>query len=135
MEERAPPLQIAPEFSLNETMMAEEGFDIRLYDPFFHPDTNTLEKTYDFVTCTETAEHFKSPRDEFQLLGDLVNPGGWLGVMTGMLDNREGFHGWYYYNDPTHIAFYSTRTMRWIAEWMEWDIELPAQNVALFRKP
>ena len=35
-------------------MMREDGFAVRMYDPYFSPSTEPLEETYDFVTCTET---------------------------------------------------------------------------------
>jgi len=115
-------------------MMDEDGFKVTIYDPLFQPNTDVLQRKYDFITCTETVEHFKRPREEFNLLINLLRPGGWLGVMTGMLDNRNGFHGWYYHLDPTHIGFYSSTTMRWISEWLGCVVEMPVPNVALFRK-
>ena len=39
-----------------------------LYDPFFHPDKSSLQTQYDFITCTETAEHFHDPFAEFDSL-------------------------------------------------------------------
>ena len=88
-------------------MMGEEGFSVRVYDPFFYPDTSALEARYDFITCTETAEHFSRPREDFDRLDALLKPSGRLGVMTGMLDDWEEFPDWHYRLDPTHISFYS----------------------------
>ena len=116
-------------------MMREDGFDVRLYDPFFFPDRCVLELKYDFVTCTETVEHLRSPSMTFALLDGLVIPGGRIGVMTGMLDDRSDFASWYYQRDPTHIAFYSKRTMLWIGEMNAWVTEFPAPNVTIFFKP
>ena len=116
-------------------MMREEGFNIRLYDLYFHPDERALKLTYDFITCTETAEHFSGPAEEFQRLQRLLRPGGWLGVMTGMLDSWDDFPDWYYHRDPTHVCFYSKSTMGWIGERFSLDFLFPAQNVVLFRNP
>ena len=116
-------------------MMGEEGFSVRVYDPFFYPDTSALEARYDFITCTETAEHFSRPREDFDRLDALLKPSGRLGVMTGMLDDWEEFPDWHYRLDPTHISFYSGETMRWIGGHYGWDVELPRQTVTLFRKP
>ena len=116
-------------------MMREEGFRVRLYDPIFHPDVSALEQTYDFITCTETAEHLSQPLQEFQTLDRILWPSGWLGVMTGMLESWDDFDEWYYHRDPTHICFYSKRTMEWIAERFSWDIHFPRPNVVLFQKP
>ena len=117
------------------TMMREEGFDIRLYDLYFHPDERALKLIYDFITCTETAEHLSRPAEEFQRLHRLLRPSGWLGVMTGMLDSWDDFPDWYYHRDPTHVCFYSKSTMEWIGKQWSLDVLFPAQNVVLLRKP
>ena len=115
-------------------MMQEDGFEVSLYDPYFFPDRSVLERQYDFVTCTETVEHLRSPLKEFKLLDSLLVRGGYFGVMTGMLEDRAGFASWYYQRDPTHIGFYSSRTMLWVGREMGWDVELPSANVTIFRK-
>lgn len=115
-------------------MMREGGFEVSLYDPHFFPDQSSLDKQYDFVTCTETAEHLRTPLDSFHLIDSLLVRGGHLGVMTGMLEDRAEFASWYYQRDPTHIAFYTTRTMLWLGGKLGWDVEFPASNVTIFRK-
>ena len=54
--------------------------------------------------------------------------------MTDILEDREGFGDWYYHRDPTHVAFYSRRTFRWIADWLDLTLEHPRQRVVLLRK-
>jgi hypothetical protein len=115
-------------------MMAERGFPMRDYDPFFAPDGEALRGTYEFVACSETAEHFHDPAEEFARLDGLLRPGGWLGVMTEMLDDSRDFAGWRYARDPTHVCFYHADTMRWIADAHGWRMETPARNVVLFQK-
>lgn len=116
-------------------MMAERGFPSRDYDPLFAPDAGALRRAYDFVTCSETAEHFHHPAAEFARLDGLLCPGGWLGVMTEMLDDARDFATWRYARDPTHVCFYHADTMRWIADEHGWRMHAPARNVALFHKP
>lgn len=116
-------------------MLTERGFPTHVYDPFFAPDAGVLDDTYDFVTCTETVEHFADPRAEFERFNQLLRPGGWLGVMTQMQEDDAAFAGWWYTKDPTHVAFYRADTLRWIAGWQGWDLALPAPNIALFQKP
>ncbi|HST59006.1 MAG TPA: class I SAM-dependent methyltransferase [Longimicrobium sp.] len=116
-------------------MMAERGFRMRIYDPFFAPDGDALRRAYDFVTCTETAEHFHHPAEEFARLDGLLRPGGWLGVMTELLDDARDFATWRYARDPTHVCFYHADTMRWIADAHGWRMEAPGRNVVLFHKP
>jgi SAM-dependent methyltransferase len=115
-------------------MLEERGFRMRVYDPFFAPDADVLHRAYDFVTCTETAEHFHDPAAEFARLHGLLRPGGWLGVMTEMLDDARDFASWRYARDPTHVCFYAAETMRWIADAHGWGMETPARNVVLFQK-
>ena len=52
-----------------------DGFsNVSLYDPFFFPDTEALTRTYDFITCTETAEHFPSTLiKEFNTIDNLLD--------------------------------------------------------------
>ncbi len=105
-----------------------------VYDPFFAPDPAVLDGSYDFITCTETVEHFFSPADEFERLNKMLRNGGWLGVMTEMR-NDSSFENWWYTRDPTHVCFYRVETMEWIALHFGWTLERPHRNVTLFRKP
>ena len=117
-----------------QMMMIEDGFEVEVYDIYFHPDESVLQRTYDFVTCTETVEHFDNPRCEIERVFRLVRPGGWLGVMTGMLGSWDEFPDWYYHRDPTHVNFFSAQTMGWIAKRLGLQVHFPRENVVLFRK-
>ena len=114
-------------------MMEEMGFSTAVYDPYFAPGTRALEREYDFVTCSETVEHFSRPGAEFARLAGLLRPGGWLGVMTSIYRDETPFGRWYYARDPTHVAFYRDETMDWLARRYSWALERPHPNVALFR--
>jgi len=114
-------------------MMGESGFPVRNYDPLFLPDAAALSSTYSFITCTETAEHFSSPRTEFERLDTMLRPGGWLGILTEWFDRQE-FAKWRYARDPTHLVFYRRDTMEWIGRRWNWQSEFPAPNVTLFGK-
>jgi SAM-dependent methyltransferase len=116
-------------------MLEARGFRVRVYDPFFAPDEDALRRTYDFIACSETAEHFHRPAAELARLDGLLRPGGWLGVMTEMLDDARDFATWRYARDPTHVCFYHADTLRWIADFYGWRMETPARNVVLFQKP
>lgn len=115
-------------------MFREQGYPCRTYDPFYNCDKNALEGQYDFISCTETAEHFCSPRQEFELLFSLLRPGGWLGIMTQFAYNKKSFRSWHYKEDETHICFYSKETMQWLAKHFELELELHGDSVALFRR-
>jgi SAM-dependent methyltransferase len=116
-------------------MLAEAGFATSVYDPFFAPDRTVLDRSYDFITCTETAEHFYAPAEEFDRLDRLLRPGGWLAIMTEMRDDDRPFGSWWYVRDATHVCFYHPATMDCIAAKYGWHIERPYRTVTLFQKP
>ena len=116
-------------------MMEEAGMQMSLYDPLFAPDPSVLERTYDFVTCTEVVEHLRQPASVFRQLDGLLEPGGWLAVMTCFQNDDSRFVRWHYRRDPTHIVFYREETLACIAEQMGWELEVPVKDVVLFRKP
>lgn len=116
-------------------MLREAGHVVALHDPFFAPDPAALRTTYDFVTCTETAEHFHDPRAEFARLRGLVRPGGWLGVMTCFQTEDARFATWHYRMDPTHVVFYRAATFRHLARAWGWRCEIPVKDVVLMQRP
>lgn len=115
-------------------MLGGRGFAVRNYDPLFDPDTAALDRRYDFVTCTEVAEHFHDPAAGFAQLDRLLRPGGWLALMTGVLRDDAAFAGWSYIREASHVAFYRPETLAWIAGRFGWALEMAGRNVALFRK-
>ena len=100
----------------------------------FFPNKEIFKKKYDFITCTETAEHFFNPKKEFDLINSLLNKGGWLGVMTSFLTTSEVFDSWYYRRDPTHVVFYAEETFDVIAQQRNWHCEIITKDVVLFNK-
>lgn len=115
-------------------MLREAGHDVALYDPFFAPDPAPLAGRYDFVTCTETAEHFHHPAAEFDRLAGLLAPGGWLAVMTCFHTDDARFATWQYRRDPTHVVFYRPETFEHIARRRGLSCEIPCKDVALMRR-
>jgi hypothetical protein len=116
-------------------MLREAGHDMTLYDPFFHNDPAAFEQTYDFITCTEVAEHFHHPAEEFDRLDSLLRPGGWLALMTCFQTDDDSFADWHYRRDPTHVVFYRPATLQMIAAKRSWTCEIPVKDVALMHKP
>lgn len=115
-------------------ILAEQGFHVSNYDPFFTQDA-ALFRTYHFITCSETAEHFYNPAYEFARINMLLEPHGVLGVMTNLLYDDIEFESWWYIKDPTHASFYHPKTFEWLAEQYRWRVEFPRENVVLFFKP
>ncbi|MBY0370327.1 class I SAM-dependent methyltransferase [bacterium] len=113
-------------------ILERAGMHMQHFDPFFFPQAAALSVAYDFVTCSETAEHFHFPSQEFDRLHGLIRPGGHLGVMTQRKDSWEGFWEWHYPRDPTHVFFYSEKTFRWVAAKYQWHAEFEPQGVVIF---
>ena len=116
-------------------MLREAGHDMALFDPIYAPDPAPLSDTYDFITCSEVAEHFHRPAEEFDRLGAMLRPGGVLAVMTCFQTDDSRFAGWHYRKDPTHVVFYRAGTFAVIAAARGWSCEIPRKDVALMRVP
>jgi len=93
-------------------LMEDRGFTTQPYDPFYFPEPP--DSPFDFITATETFEHFRHPQKEIKLLFAMLRTGALLGVMT-MFWNKEVFRpNWHYRRDFTHLCFYRRETMEWI---------------------
>ena len=96
--------------------LEKRGFSVALYDPYFFPEKDVLKNTYDFIICCEVMEHFYDPAKEFRKLSESLNPGGKLYCKTSLYSEDIDFKNWYYKNDPTHVFFYTKRSLLWIRE-------------------
>lgn len=96
------------------SLLEKEGYDVKLYDPFFHRYPENLCKKYDYIICSEVVEHFHHPYDEFNSLNEMLNPKGIIFCMTSTYDENIDFKNWYYKNDPTHVFFYHKKALEWI---------------------
>ena len=113
----------------------EDGFQCLHYDPCFHPDKSVFGQQYDFITCSETAEHFHDPAGEFRQLHALLKPSGWLGVMTSRRMPNTDFANWHYRREETHVMFYSDATFRWLSGHWPWaQPEFISNSVVLLQK-
>lgn len=118
-------------------MLEEQGLTMKVFDPFFFPDTQILneEHSYDFVVCTETMEHFFDPYKDVSLLVDLVKPGGTVYCMTLLYQPDIDFGGWHYRMDPTHVFFYQHETLVWLSKAFDLDLEyIQASRCFYFQK-
>ncbi|MFP4213226.1 MAG: class I SAM-dependent methyltransferase [Desulfohalobiaceae bacterium] len=116
-------------------ILREAGHWVRLYDPFFYPQETLLQQSYDFVACCEVVEHLHQPYQEFCLLRNLLQPGGWLGIMTSFQTQDENFACWRYRQDPTHVVFYKQETFQVLARLLGLECHVPRKNVVLLQRP
>ena len=96
--------------------LSKKGISLQLYDLYFRPDEAVFYQTYDFIVCCEVMEHFQQPFEEFKRLHSLLNPGGKLYCKTSLYRTNIDFEDWYYKDDPTHVTFYTTKSLDYLKE-------------------
>ncbi len=116
------------------SMLEEDGYQMHKYDPFFFPNEKIFSTQFDFITCTETVEHFYNPKSVFIIFDKILKPAGIIAIMTNFLKKDLNFENWYYRQDPTHVVFYSINTFKTIALERDWEVQFPATNTVLFKK-
>lgn len=97
-------------------VLEDNSYDIQEYDLYFHNNPEKLNTKYNYIACSEVAEHFKEPYKEFTLLKDLLLPDGKLYLMTELFDEQRDFESWYYKTDPTHVFLYHPKAFEWIQQ-------------------
>lgn len=114
------------------TLLTERGFVVEQFDPCFAPNTTLLATTYDFITCTEVAEHFHEPRRELTKMASLLRSGSWLAIATSLVNDETDLATWWYARDETHVSFYRRETLVWISEYFGWELTDQSPMGALF---
>jgi SAM-dependent methyltransferase len=115
-------------------LMRQHDFVMSEYDPVFMDQFSALQGKYDFITCAEAVSHFRSPARDFRLLNNLLRPGGWIGLLTEMLEHDDAFMGWRYRRDPTRVVFYKPTSFTVIARRFGWRVHTPTRGVVLLEK-
>jgi len=67
-------------------------------------------------------------------LFDLLIKGGWLGIMTKLIIDKNSFSQWHYIRDLTHVCFYSQATFKYIAGRYETSLTFIGNDVILLQK-
>mgnify|MGYP001069282221 CR=1 FL=1 len=116
-------------------MIEKQGYPMARFDPYYDADSEVLNQTYNFITCTEVFEHFYQPAREWRLLLELLQAGGWLGVMTKLVDQPADFPEMHYISDDTHVSFYSRRTFRFLTRRDSLKAKFFGDNIILIQKP
>jgi hypothetical protein len=95
-------------------VLQEAGYSLEVYDPYFHPHKEVLQRKYDFIVSCEVMEHFNRPAAEFAKLSLLLNENSPLILKSHFYKDEIDFPTWYYHADPTHISFYRKDSLEWI---------------------
>lgn len=139
MQERLSPNSLGLDFGSGpgptlSLMFEEVGHRVAIYDPFYAPESDVFNQTYDFITSSEVVEHLHNPKRELNRLWSLLKPGGTLGIMTKLAISQATFANWHYKNDPTHVSFFSRETFNWLAAQWQAELEFFHKDVILLYK-
>jgi SAM-dependent methyltransferase len=115
-------------------IMKNNGYNMDIYDFFYHNHKSVFKNSYDFITTTEVIEHLHNPYDELQRLWYILKNGGYLGIMTAFRPKFEKFQNWYYKRDLTHIRFFTINTFIWLANELKAELIVPENGVVILKK-
>lgn len=113
-------------------LLEKKAFRCSSYDPIYQPQLP--QQKFDAVVSTEVVEHFTAPWDSFVQMSEHVKPGGVLAGMTEFHSQKHEFEDWWYAKDPTHICFYSAKTIAVIAQKLSFSVLHNRDNVFVLRK-
>lgn len=98
-------------------LVKKRGATVDIYDKFYQPIMPPQTKKYDLITSTEVFEHLENPIETLTLLARYLKPNGHIAIMTLFHTNqKEVFLHWWYRRDPTHISFYTPKTLAILGE-------------------
>lgn len=109
------------------------GHAMDRYDPYYQNDPSVFGRTYDFICATEVVEHLRDPHKEFDQLFRMLKRGGWLGIMTKLVIDKDAFSRWHYIRNMTHVCFYCRETFQYLAKQFQADLVFLEKDVILFR--
>lgn len=98
-------------------IMRQRGVKTECYDKFYQTKKVYIDKRYDLITSTEVFEHLDNPKEVLKLLASHLSPNGVIAIMTLFHTNKqEDFLKWWYRRDPTHIGFFTPKSVEIMAE-------------------
>lgn len=118
-------------------VLGEQGWNVYNYDPLFNPNKKNIQRKYDLISSTEVVEHFYEPKKSWDFLFSLLKKDGCLVIMTQTSDDHcvsETFGRWRYIREKSHVAFYHTKTMKWLAQKYEVQLSMVSNNIFWFSK-
>lgn len=96
-------------------LLKRRGLHVEHYDKFYQPNKVYENKKYDLITSTEVFEHLENPKEVLSLLSTLLNPKGIISIMTLFhTNNEDDFLKWWYRRDPTHITFFTPKSIEFM---------------------
>ena len=99
-----------------EYVYKNRGIKIDSYDPMYGIGLSLEKKSYDIVILCEVIEHLINPKKELEFINSLLKTDGMIFIRTSIFNDSMDFATWWYRKDPTHIIFFSNRTIEKIRE-------------------
>lgn len=97
-------------------LLKRRNLHVDCYDKFYQPKKIYEDKTYDLITSTEVFEHLENPQEILHMLSEHLNVNGIISLMTLFHTNKqEDFLKWWYRRDPTHITFFTPKSIEFMA--------------------
>jgi len=96
-------------------LLQDRGYDCTAYDPLYGIGTGALTKSYDAIILCEVIEHLRDLRKEIAKIKKATGRGGNIFIRTRLYPSLEGFAGWWYKNDITHVNFFSGPSLEKLA--------------------
>ena len=97
-------------------LLKRRGLLVEHFDKFYQPKEVYKDKKYDLITSTEVFEHLENPKKILKFLANHLNPDGIIVIMTLFHSNKtEDFLKWWYRRDPTHITFFTPKSIEVMA--------------------
>ncbi|MCD8545556.1 MAG: class I SAM-dependent methyltransferase [Sulfurospirillum cavolei] len=106
------------------------------YDKWYQPKKIYTDRIYDGITSTEVFEHLDDPIAILNELNIHLHQGGIVALMTLFHPKMQAdFFQWWYRRDPTHITFYTPKTIGIMAEQCGFEmIKDDGRRIAVLRK-
>lgn len=113
-------------------VLTQQGYQCDYYDKYFFPKIN--QNQYDYLILCEVIEHFKHLSTELNNLKNLVTYSKCIFIKTQMCLDKEFFKNWYYPRDPTHVIFFTEKSMDILAKKLEMNLVKLSKNIFMLSK-
>lgn len=91
------------------------NYNITSYDLYYH-NIDYKSTKYSVIIMNEVIEHLHKPYEVLEDLKEILKPKGRIIICTGLLDNVLDIHNWWYQRDITHISFFHTASLKYLAK-------------------
>lgn len=93
-------------------LLRHSGFDCTAYDPLYGIGCNSLMQQYDLIVLCEVIEHIVELASTLHMIRKCCVPGGYVVIKTQPApESVPAFFSWWYTHDPTHINFFTRRSL------------------------